>query len=97
LTLHPRQEEFVIEKKDPYYELNLTAKGAEIVMEVPGVEKGHVILSLGENGKNLKLIIHNNLKEFEKIIKLPFEFTLENHNLEINNGIISIQIRKKNN
>lgn len=95
LTLQPREEEFVIKKKDLYYELNLTTNGAEIVIEAPGVEKGHVILSLTDNGKKLKIIIRNRFDEFEKIIPLPFESILENHSLEINNGIISIEIYKK--
>jgi HSP20 family molecular chaperone IbpA len=95
LTLQPREEEFPMKKKDPYYEVNSTMKGAEIVMEAPGVEKGHVILSLSENRKKLKIIVKNKFNEFEKIIKLPFEPTLENHSLEINNGIISIEIHKK--
>lgn len=94
ITLQPR-EEFKLENKDLYYELKSTSTGLEIILEAPGVEKGHVILSLSENKKDLKIIIKNMFKEFEKVINLPFESTLKNHNLEVNNGIITIQIKKK--
>ena len=95
ITLQPREEEFNFENKDLYYEINSTGTGIEIILEAPGVEKGHVILSLSEDSKNLKIIIQNMFKEFEKVINLPFESTLKNHNLEVNNGIITIQIKKK--
>ena len=95
ITLQPREEEFKLENKDLYYELNSTSKGLEIIMEAPGVEKGHVILSLNENKKDLKIIIQNKFKEFQKIINLPFKSTLKSHTIELNNGILTIQIKKE--
>ena len=95
ITLQPREEEFKLENKDLYYELNSTSTGLEIILEAPGVEKGHVILSLNENKKDLKIIIQNKFKEFQKIINLPFKSTLKSHTIELNNGILTIQIKKE--
>jgi len=67
----------------------------EIILEVPGVEKGHVILSLSNDGRKLKIIAKNSNRNFEKEIKLPFKSSLDGHIMDINNGIASIIIKKK--
>ena len=67
----------------------------EIILEVPGVEKGHVILSLSNDGRKLKINAQNPIRNFEKEINLPFKSSLEGHVMDINNGIASIIIKKK--
>ena len=95
LSLQPNMEQEKSMAKEPYYEINLHQDFADIVIEAPGIEKGHIILSLSEDGRKLKVSIEINFVNNEKEILLPFESTMEGHVLEVNNGIISIIIRRK--
>jgi HSP20 family molecular chaperone IbpA len=36
-----------------------------------------------------------NYENIEKEILLPFEFTMEGHEIEVNNGIVSITLKKR--
>ena len=96
LSLKPdfEREEFL--EKQPYYELNVYDDYAEIVIELPGIEKGHIVLSLSEDGRKLKILTESNFQNFEKKLQLPFESTLKDHVVEVNNGIVSIIMRKIN-
>jgi len=80
---------------EPYSEILYFEDGVEIILEVPGVEKGHLILSLSNDGRKLKINAKNQIRNFEKEIKLPFKSSLDGHILNINNGIASIIIKKK--
>jgi len=95
LSLHPNLEHEKTTVREPYYEINLHEDYADILIEAPGIEKGHIILSLSKNGKKLKIAIEINFMNIEKEIQLPFESTINDHVLEVNNGIISIIMRKK--
>ena len=95
LSLEPYSEQEDSLTKEPYYEINLHEDFADIVIEAPGIEKGHIILSLSEDGRKLKVLIEINFMNIEKEILLPFESTMDDHVLEVNNGIISIIMRKK--
>ena len=66
----------------------------EIVIEAPGIEQGSAILSISEDGTKLKISIESHLKDLEKVIQLPFVSSMKDHNLDINNGIISIIMRR---
>lgn len=79
----------------PYSEIHDLDDGVEIILEVPGVEKGHVILSLSNDGRKLKINAKNPIRNFEKEIKLPFRSSLDGHIMNINNGIASIIIKKR--
>ncbi|MHA1460345.1 MAG: hypothetical protein ACTSO8_02600 [Promethearchaeota archaeon] len=95
LSLQPNIQHEKSMAKELYYEVNLHEDFAEIVIEAPGIEKGHIILSLGEDGRKLKVSIKINLVNIEKKIHLPFESSMEDHVLEVNNGIVSIIMGKK--
>ena len=95
LSLEPYPEQKKSLTKEPYYEMNLHEDFADIVIEAPGIEKGYIILSLSEDGRKLKVLIEINFVNIEKKINLPFESTMEDHVLEVNNGIVSIIMRKK--
>jgi HSP20 family molecular chaperone IbpA len=95
LSLQPNIKENKSMTKVPYHEINVYDDYADILVEAPGVEKGHILLSLSEDGRELKISIEINFVNTEKVIQLPFESTMENHILEVNNGIVSIIMRKK--
>ena len=97
LSLQPniKGNKSMITSKVPYHEINVYDDYVDILIEAPGVEKGHILLSLSEDGRELKISIEINFVNTVKVIQLPFESTMENHILEVNNGIVSIIMRKK--
>jgi len=95
LSLAPCDEDEENCSLEPYSELYDLEDGVEIILEVPGVEKGHVILSLSNDGRKLKINAKNQIRNIEKEIKLPFRSSLDGHIMNINNGIASIIIKKK--
>lgn len=96
LSLHPNYERGDILTKDPYFENFFNKDSAEIIIEAPGIEKGHILLSLTEDGRTLRISIEINFINIEREILLPFESTMDDHVLEFNNGIITIIMHKKN-
>lgn len=80
---------------EPFTELNNFDGYIEIIMELPGIEKGHVILSINEDATKLKVSAESDFRKYLKEIKLPFQSSLENYNLEVNNGIAIITLKKK--
>ena len=96
LSLEPcdDEEECSIE---PYTEINEFEDCIQILLEVPGVEKGHIVLSLNQDGKKLKIHAKNSMRSFEKGVKLPFKSSLNDHKLEVNNGIATIIFKKRKN
>ncbi|MHA1234693.1 MAG: hypothetical protein ACTSQL_06360 [Promethearchaeota archaeon] len=95
-SLHPYHEKGDSLEKDPYFEINLHENSADIIIEAPGIEKGHILLSLTEDGRTLRVSIEINFNNIDREIQLPFESTMDDHILEINNGIVTIIMRKKN-
>jgi len=96
LSLQPNYEKGDIIAKDPYFEKIFNKDSAEIIIEAPGIEKGHILLSLTEDGRTLRISIEINFINIEREILLPFESTMDDHVLEFNNGIITIIMHKKN-
>ena len=80
---------------EPFTELNNFDDYIEIIMELPGIEKGHIILSLNEDATILKVSAESDFRKYLKEIKIPFQSSLENYNLEVNNGIAIITLKKQ--
>lgn len=95
LSLQPnmRQEKFNV--KDLYYEINVHEDLIDVILEAPGIEKGHILLSLNEEGRILKVSLEVNFVNVEKEIQLPFDSTMDDYVLDVNNGIVSIIMKKK--
>ena len=96
LSLQPNSEKEDSLPKDSYFETNFHEDSAEIIIEAPGIEKGHILLSLSEDGRTLRVSIEINFINNEREVLLPFESTMDEHILEVNNGIVTIIMRKKN-
>lgn len=79
---------------EPYSDINEYEDFIEIIMEVPGVEGGHFLLSLSEDGRNLKISAESQRRKFLKTIELPIKCTMEKYNLKINNGIATLKLYK---
>ncbi|GAH27319.1 unnamed protein product, partial [marine sediment metagenome] len=82
LSLKPDFEREDFLEKEPYYEFNVYDDYVEIVIELPGIEKGHIILSLSKDGSKLKILTESNFQNFEKELRLPFESTMKDHVVE---------------
>ncbi|MBY9009686.1 MAG: hypothetical protein KGD74_07475 [Candidatus Lokiarchaeota archaeon] len=96
LSLQPNHEKEDSLTSEPYFEISFHEDSAEIIIEAPGIEKGHILLSLGEDRITLRVSIEINFINIEREIVLPFESTMDDHILEVNNGIITIIMHKKN-
>ncbi|GAH72138.1 unnamed protein product, partial [marine sediment metagenome] len=94
LSLKPDFEREAFLEKEPYYELNVYDDYAEIVIEIPGIEKGHIILSLSEDGRKLKILTESNFQNFEKELQLPFESTMKDHVVESFEDLIGLIFKK---
>ncbi|MFX1587495.1 MAG: Hsp20/alpha crystallin family protein [Promethearchaeota archaeon] len=94
LQIEPTKNYNKIKILEPYSELIDYEDFIEIVIEVPGVEKGHFLLSLSEEGRNLKISAESQIRRFVKEIKLPFKCTMDNYSLDINNGIAILKLNK---
>ena len=83
-----------IKTVEPYSDLAEYDDRIEIVVETPGVEKGHFLLSLDEDGRKLRINAESQIRRFQKLIKLPFKCTMDNYSFEVNNGIAIIKLNK---
>lgn len=94
LQIEPELNTTNIKAIEPYSDVAEYEDCVEIVVETPGVEKGHFLLSLNEDGKKLKINAESQIRKFLKTIKLPFNCTMDNYSFEINNGIAIIKLNK---
>ncbi|MBY9021346.1 MAG: hypothetical protein KGD67_09820 [Candidatus Lokiarchaeota archaeon] len=94
LSLQPEYSKEDILTDDLYFETNFYNDSAEIIIEAPGIEKGHILLSLSEDMRTLKVSIEINFINYEREIQLPFESKMDDHILEVNNGIVTIIMQK---
>jgi HSP20 family molecular chaperone IbpA len=96
LSLQPNYEKEDSLTKNSYFEINFYEDSAEIIIEAPGIEKGHILLSLSEDERTLRVSIEINFINIKREIQLPFESKMDDHILEVNNGIVTIIMQKKN-
>jgi HSP20 family molecular chaperone IbpA len=94
LQIEPTKNYNKIKIIEPYSELNEYEDFIEIVIELPGVEKGHFLLSLSEDKRNLKISAESQIRRFVKEIKLPFTCTMDDYSFDINNGIAILKLNK---
>lgn len=87
----------VIEPYTEITEINDFDNSYEIVVEVPGINKDDIILSLNEVERKITFSARNYLKHYLKHIYLPFNISMEDYNLEVNNGIATLKFRKNSN
>ncbi len=96
LSLQPNYEHEEVLRQEPYFEKIFHENSAELIIEAPGIEKGHILLSLSEDGRTLRVSIEINFNNIKREVVLPFESTMDDHILDVNNGIITILMLKKN-
>ncbi|MFX1411935.1 MAG: Hsp20/alpha crystallin family protein [Promethearchaeota archaeon] len=79
---------------EPYTELNEYNEYLEIVIEVPGIEKRDVIIDFSADGRTLIFTAENQNRKYSKKVNLPFKPLKESYNLDLNNGIAYIKLKK---
>ncbi|MFX0031787.1 MAG: Hsp20/alpha crystallin family protein [Candidatus Hodarchaeota archaeon] len=79
---------------EPFTEIIECTDHIKIIIEAPGVDKSQLLLSLSEDGRSLRINAKSQFRKFLKTIHLPFKCSLDNYNLEIKNGIITLKLNK---
>lgn len=82
---------------EPFTEVNDCETFSEIVLDVPGITRNDVILSMSEDGQSLVFSAKGDIKDYSKNIMLPFKSTMDDYKLEVNNGIAILRLLKCNN
>ncbi|MFX0044112.1 MAG: Hsp20/alpha crystallin family protein [Candidatus Hodarchaeota archaeon] len=90
--LNQEEEVFVLE---PYTEINEAKEYYEILIEVPGIERGDVKIDFNVEGKILMFTAQNKKRKYCKEINLPSKLLNANYELDVNNGITYIKVKKK--
>ena len=79
---------------EPHAEINDTKDYTEIILEIPGISKEDVVIEFSEGGSKLIFNAENQTRKYMKNIYVPFGLSSKNYNIEVNNGITIISIKK---
>lgn len=79
---------------EPYTEINDFTDFTQIIIEVPGIERGDIKLDLDDSENKLIISAENQIRKYIKEVYLPFKTSLKDYNLEVNNGIATLIIRR---
>ena len=79
---------------EPFSEMNINEENIEIVIEMPGVEKGHILISALEDGEKVRISAENDSRKFLKTFDLPYKVQVGNYTMDVNNGITTIKLKK---
>lgn len=79
---------------DPDTEINNYNEYAEIILDIPGINKEDVLLEFKKSGTELIFSAENRNRKYNKILTLPFKCNHENCKLEIKNGLVIINIKR---
>jgi HSP20 family molecular chaperone IbpA len=79
---------------DPDTEINNYNEYAEIILDIPGINKEDVLVEFNKSGTELIFSAKNRNRKYNKILTLPFKCNLENCKIEVKNGLAIINIKK---
>ncbi|MFW9828006.1 MAG: Hsp20/alpha crystallin family protein [Candidatus Thorarchaeota archaeon] len=79
---------------DPDTEINNYNEYAEIILDIPGINKEDVLIEFKRNGTELIFSAENINRKYNKILTLPFKCNLENCKIEVKNGLAIINIKR---
>lgn len=94
LTLETLKQDEEIYVLEPYTEINEDKEYFEILIEVPGIVRGDVKIDYSADGKILLLTAQNKNRKYFKKINLPSKLLKESYELDVNNGIAYIKVKK---
>ncbi|TFF99533.1 MAG: hypothetical protein EU541_04655 [Promethearchaeota archaeon] len=99
ISLNPPSDDITqknITTKEPDLDIQDLEEHILVILEVPGVRENDLYLSLNEEKNILTFDAQNNKKSYFKQIHLPTKCSIVNESIGINNGILSIMLKKKN-
>ena len=96
LLLEPYDQNDTSSVIEPYTEINDFDDFAEIVVEVPGIDLADIIISFNKDGRKLTFSARNKNRNYLKHIYLPFNSSIDDYILEVNNGLATLKIKKRN-
>lgn len=92
ISLEPTEKHEESHITEPFTEINDCNDFTQIIIEVPGIEKGDIKLDLNDKGNKLIISAENQIRKYIKEVYLPFKTSLKNYILEVNNGIATLKV-----
>jgi len=92
ISLEPTEQHEESHITEPFTEVNDCNDFTQIIIEVPGIEKGDIKLDLNDKGNKLIISAENQIRKYFKEIYLPFKASLKNYLLDVNNGIATLKV-----
>jgi len=92
LSLEPTEQHEKSHITEPFIEVNDFTDFTQIIIELPGIEKGDIKLDLNNKGNKLIISAENQIRKYIREVYLPFKTSLKNYNIEVNNGIATLKI-----
>ena len=92
LSLEPTEQHEKSHITEPFIEVNDFTDFTQIIIELPGIEKGDIKLDLNDKGNKLIISAENQIRKYIREVYLPFKTSLKNYNIEVNNGIATLKI-----
>ena len=80
---------------EPLADLRTTDKEVKIVVEMPGVSKENIKISVYDNSVEVTTITDSEERKYRKIIDIPPETDIETAKSSYKNGILEITFKKK--
>ena len=97
LSLDPNTHKDKSNMIEPYVEIIHFDEFLEVIIEVPGIIEDDIILNFDENERKLTFTAQNKNRNYLKYLYLPLDTSMEEHSLEVNNGIAILRFRRKQN
>ena len=77
---------------EPETEINDFDYFTEIILEVPGIEEEDILVSFNEDGSRITVFAQNEMRKYQKHIRLPFKVSENNYTLKVNNGLAILKV-----
>lgn len=88
------QESNHIHILEPYTEIHENLTECEIVVEIPGMDKENIIIKFKDKGRKLEFTAEKDTRKYTKTIPLLFKSSENDYEIEVNNGIAILKVRK---
>lgn len=79
---------------EPYTEISKDLTSYEILIEIPGISKDDINISFKDKGRKLVFTAENGGRKYAKIVHLLFKSSDKNYEIDVNNGIAIVKVRK---
>ena len=95
LTLEPFKHEDTSNVIEPYTDVDDNIGFAEIILEVPGIDKEDIVLGINDIDNKLTVSAESPKHKYFKHITIPSSCVMDDYTLEVKNGIAILRFKKK--